>query len=220
MVPNTANQPRGDGYARMVVSKSGGVTLTGALADGKKFTAGAALRTDGTWPLFRLLHDGKGSLSGNVTLADLATSDVSATLRWFRPAIAGRFSSGWPTGLDVDLLGSHYTRPVAPSLGAAVPRVLAALDLSAGAATVNANDASFIATLPALVATSGRITPAPASTDQTLRSVVELKTGILNGTFKRSQTIISYRGVVLQKEAIFAGYYLTSNDGGRIRLAP
>jgi hypothetical protein len=24
----------------------------------------------------------------------------------------------------------------------------------------------------------------------------------------------------LQKEAIFAGYYLTSNDGGRIRLAP
>ena len=219
-VPNTANQPRGDGYARMVVSKSGGVTLTGALADGKKFTAGAALRTDGTWPLFRLLHDGKGSLSGNVTLADMATSDVSATLRWFRPAIAGRFPSGWPTGLDVDLLGSHYTRPVAPSLGAAVPRVLAALDVSLGAATVNANDASFTATWPALVATSGNVTPAPAATDKSLRGIVELKTGIHSGTFKRGQTTISYRGAVLQKEGIFAGYYLTPDDGGRIRLAP
>ena len=120
----------------------------------------------------------------------------------------------------MDLLGSHYTRPVAPSLGAAVPRVLAALDLSAGAATVSANDASFTATLPALVATSGRITPAPASTDQTLRGTLTLKTGILSGTFKRGQTTINYHGVVLQKEAIFAGYYLTPNDGGRIRLEP
>ncbi len=219
-VPAGANQPRGDGLARMIVSKNGGVTLIGALSDGKMITIGAALRGDGTWPVFQLLYSGKGSLSGNVALADLPKSDASATLRWFRPAVAGRFPSGWPAGLDVDLSGSHYKRPVATSPGAPLPRLLAALDVSAGAATVNADDATLNATWPAVVATSGRITPAPSSTDQSLRGTVALSTGMWSGTFKRGQTTISYSGVVLQKEAIFAGFYLKPDDGGRIRLVP
>ncbi len=219
-VPSGANQPRGDGYARMILSKTGAVSLAGVMADGTRISAGATLRRDGTWPLFRLLHAGKGSLSGMVAFADLTTSDASATLRWFRPALTGKFPTGWPAGLDVEFAASHYARPVAPAPGAPLPRVLVGLDTSAGAATVDANDDTATLTWPAVVAANGRITPATAALDQSLRGSVSLPTGMWSGTFKRGQSTISYRGVVLQKEAIFAGYYLTPDDGGSIRLVP
>ncbi len=208
--------PRGDGWARMSVSKNGSVLLTGILADGTPVTAAGKFRDDGVWAIYRPLYQRAGALTGEIALQDLAASDVAGSLRWFRPAaVSGRFADGWAAGLVTDFSGSRYRRP---ATGA---RVLSALDAAAGAATVTCEFAAAVV-WPVNVGLNGRITLDPAAVDPSLRGSVNPLDGTWTGAFSdpASASRVNYRGVVLQKEGIFAGYFLTPTDGGRIRLAP
>lgn len=213
-VPDGAG-PRGDGWALLAVGRNGAVTLIGKLADGTPITAGAKCRDDGAWPLYRPLYDRAGAIAGEIVLADLPTSDMAGSLQWFRPAAgSGRFSNGWPAGLPTGFSGSRYRRVAGGA------RVLSALDASGGVATVTAEFAASGA-WPVKVAATGGITPSPAATDTSLRGFANPADGAWWGTFNDpAGTRQRYRGVVLQKEGIFAGHFLTAGDGGRIRLVP
>ncbi|MEI7729078.1 MAG: hypothetical protein WCO56_05885 [Verrucomicrobiota bacterium] len=61
---NFSTNHLGSGAASFTVSKTGTVQLTGTLPDGSAFSQGAALLTNGWWPVFAPLYGGKGLLLG------------------------------------------------------------------------------------------------------------------------------------------------------------
>lgn len=61
---NAPDEPVGDGYGTVKVSKTGVISFAGALADGTKLTQSAGLSKDGYWPLYVPLYSGKGSTVG------------------------------------------------------------------------------------------------------------------------------------------------------------
>ena len=213
--PASGAWPEGDGWARIQVSATAAVTLTATLADGTPITAGGWLGSDGRWPIYIPLSGGKGSLSGISALANLTASDITAPLRWFRPASGNaRFPAGWPQGLDCTLSGAHYTPPVPPA------RVFSALDSSNGEGRVRAElHPPF--DWPVLIApTSSKVTVASGSTDRSLITSLTPKTGVFSATFRAPANGRAYqaKGVVIQKEQLATGFALKPAGSIRVRL--
>ncbi len=62
-----ADYPQGTGYARVVLSKTGAITLSGKLADGTTLSGSGKLAQDYSWQPFVPLYGNQGSLSGSVS---------------------------------------------------------------------------------------------------------------------------------------------------------
>ncbi len=205
----SAPGPQGDGWSRFKVSATGTVKLAASLADGTKISTSGSLTTDGRWLIYIPLHSGKGSLSGIASLADNPASDITAPLRWFRPASTStRWALGWQ--LDCAFSGAHYTPPVAPA------HIFSDLAASSGAATVRAE---FVPSLewPVTIAAGTNIV---AAGDPTLRTSLSARTGAFSVRFYSPATERNYRakGVVIQKEQVATGFALTPSESIRVRL--
>lgn len=113
---SVTDQPAGDSFGSVVVSPSGLLTFSGALADGKAVTQSASVSAHGIWPLYLSLYGGKGSLLGWVQLntnpppADAMRSDA---VLWARPEQTN--AAYFPQGFEVvsRLVGSRY-KPASP----------------------------------------------------------------------------------------------------------
>lgn len=125
----------GYGYASINLTKTGIVTLTGALADGTAITMSSDLLEDFEAPLFVQLptpgasattKDGLliGRLRFNPTAAIVnppQPANLTAALRWFRPAAASPkvllFPQSWPLGADLTATGAKYDSRLAYNVG-------------------------------------------------------------------------------------------------------
>jgi hypothetical protein len=135
-VKDTASYPQGTGYASMTLTGTGTLNLAGILADGTKITASSVLVMGAESPVFAQLttpgasNTVKGGSFGGKLVFDLspADSDVGGTdWNWFRPAVAEDpkkvatqpYTVGWPLGIKLDPVGSHYDSsvPTQTSLG-------------------------------------------------------------------------------------------------------
>lgn len=113
--------PQGVGYGALTVSAKAAIKLAATLGDGTVVSLGGPLTAGGIWPLYAALYGGGGSLGGPVEFANLAASDLSGDLTWFKPAkpTDAFYPEGWPSGLAAALRGSRYAGPpVFPGLGA------------------------------------------------------------------------------------------------------
>jgi hypothetical protein len=205
--------PRGDGWAKMKISRSGTATLVGALADGTPFSAGLALSSTGDAPIYVPLYRGKGSLSGSLVFATIAgVSDATGTLHLFKPASALR--AGFEGGLLA--VASRYTKPDGT-------RILAGLDASAGAAslTFGAGGLPADATQAVKVNLHHNVSLPPSPTIRLTMTIVE-KNGLFSGQFNVPGTARrpEYRGVFLQVQNRAGGFFLDRGVSGFVRLAP
>lgn len=120
--------PQGTGYATLKLASSGTVTYAGVLADGSAVTAGTALTTPSSCPLYvPLTTPGAassvkgGSLGGELNFSPGGADNVTAPdLVWFRPAVSELakplaamlstqlYTDGWPQGITLAGYGALH----------------------------------------------------------------------------------------------------------------
>jgi hypothetical protein len=219
-----ADYPQGSGVAAISISKTGAVTLTGALADGSTLSASSTLSEIGPgrpsrFPLFAKLYGGKGFLSGFVTLdAAQPDSDMCAeNLQWLRPPqnTSHYYPSGWIPPIIVDLVAARYTTENGQSalkmpddadagdwgneLPPEDPDGNASLVFAGGQLTA---DLWKFVNLSA----SDTVTRVPDN-DSTYTLSISRAAGTFNGTFLHTDdTLPAFRGVLYQKGAHAGGY--------------
>jgi hypothetical protein len=204
----TSDFPQGDGYANLTLTGSGTVKIVGKLADGTPFTTSAKLAADYSWPYFVALFAGKGSLAGLATFDDAqADSDLSGSnLLWFRPAqpTSKYYPAGWTTGLQIDLLGAKYIKPVAASI---LPG-LGATDPANGNATLAFSDGKLSGPLSKNVNIdpANAVTNAP-TTDKSFALKINKDKGQISGSFLHTNlSRPPFSGIILQKGANAGGF--------------
>jgi hypothetical protein len=225
--PADSSAMRGCGVGTVTVSKLGTARLTGTLADGTPIVYSNALSKANAWPLFVPLAGGRGSMSGWVSFPQLSDDALqSPGLLWFKPAATGRvatlYASGWPGGMDLDLMGSKYVKP------ARVENRSTFAGLGATDAAGNADAELLGSGLPAgglhiplnILANDLAQPIAPNSDHVALRLVSS------NGTFSGSFTPAAgggrstFKGVILQKQQCAVGYFLRNGASGSIEVVP
>lgn len=225
--PAAANRPastypQGDGYGLLTIAKTGSMTMTGRLADGTVVSYANALSKTNAWPVYLRILAGKGSLSGVAQLRDQpGVSDLDGSgFHWFKPAIplAKLYPAGWLDGIQVDFVGGKVTlvagQSVLPGLTAVGP---------AGNAEITFNDAGLAPPgfLKKLNVKPTNLTAAAAlAADRLALSLTN--TGAFTGRFINPLTLKTsfYRGVILQKQKLGSGYFLTPTESGSLSLEP
>jgi|GEM_PF-3859963 len=221
-----ATFPGGSGFGMLTVSPAGMVTLTGTLPDGTPVVCTSPLSKNLTWPLYIPLVAGKGSLSGVVTFRDVAaTSDCDALqMDWFKPAntLPGAlYPAGWMDGLHPQLVGSKFVLP----LPAAHQSVLPGLSNTPGVA--NATFAFELGGLADPGFTQGvnindrnRVVPIQLGPQRMQATLAP--TGLFTGRFLHpvSHQSVVFRGAVLQKQSLGAGYFIGLGAAGGVTLTP
>ena len=200
--------PQGDGYANLTLTGTGSVKIVGKLADGTPFATSAKLAADYSWPFYVALFGGQGSLAGSATFDDAqADSDLSGSnFLWFRPAKLSSkyYPGGWPAGLQIDLLGAKYSKPV----GASILPGLGPTDPVNGNATLVLNDGKLTGPLSknANIDPANVVTNAPAS-DKSFKLKLNASNGQISGNFQHTDlTKPTFNGIILQKGANAGGF--------------
>jgi hypothetical protein len=203
-----AGSPGGDGCGTLFVDKAGGVHLGESLADGARFALVAPLSKHGEWPLYASLYNHQGVILGWISFASTATNDLTGNLKWIKPASPKSecYSNGFAATPAV--IGSLYLRPTAgtPVLGFAS----ADLVLSGG------NLAQDLTNCVTIEPNSQVISTANASL------TFSLSTGAFRGSAPGGPNpkakLVSFNGVVLQKQNCGCGWFPGTNECGGVYL--
>lgn len=207
--------PKGNGWGRLLVTQNGSVRIAGKLADGVAVACSTSLAQDGTLPLYSALYRNGGAICGKVSLVPDSSSDVTGAVVWFRPALPGRalYPSGWPNGLPLNLLGSHY---LSPAIAAGPP-------VSGTAVTVLLSGGNLVSDLviPASLTSTG-VTPLPPLVLRGFTFSVNPANGIFSGKFinPRSALLQTFAGVWLQHQSAAAGFFIGTTESGAVTVKP
>ena len=224
--------PQGTGYGLLTMSSTGGIILSGQLADGESYsTSGALGGSDGDQFIFStpLAYpaSAQGTLSGTLSFVTTTgpfrttgTGDLSGTITWIKPQeSSGNFPAAFQTTLNS--IGSLYT---APASGAGVlPGFTAGtLTLSGTSALTTLGATTLVKDVSLSAANAFKITN--PSTDK-LTLTVTPSTGVFKGTFHDyrpggASLLTTFTGVVFQQEANGGGYFLNTTNSGGVTLTP
>jgi hypothetical protein len=196
-------EPGGEGYGTIVVSSTGGIALKGALADGSKIAQKANLLVTGQWPFYVPLYSGGGSIFGWLTVTN---GVIDGTLDWFKPAQPGGklYPAGFAHGAQA--VGSVYR------FTNGVP----VLDFSTGQLWLANGNLAGSFTNEITLDSASKIT----STNATLKVTVSTSTGSIKGSVANPAggKPISFTGVVLQQQGFGSGFFVGTNQTGRVFL--
>jgi len=199
--------PEGDSYGTVTVSASGAGKLVGSLADGTPFTAAAAVHTNGMWPLYTGLYGLRGWFFGWVQY-DYANpvDDFHGSMRWRK---VGPFpGKPYGDGFEIfpSLAGSRYTAATATT------RVL---DFTNGLVSLNGPRLAAPLTNHVFLATNNTVQN--LDTNKLTFTIVK-PSGLFSGkvTPVGETRSISFNGVLLPKLNLGTGYYLSTNQSGRV----
>lgn len=199
--------PFGDGYGTLIVDTAGRVKLAGSLADGTKIAQSATVSANGFWPLFIPLYKGQGHLLSWQTIADVGDKDVGGDYNWIKLPSFARF---YPDGFNftTNAYGSRFNAAMMPLTGFS----------------------------EVLVELTGGNLPGSIGRDVLLSSqnkITVLGTNKVSLTFNKSVgsfkgsvphpvsgKAVKFTGVVLQKQGFGSGYFLGTNQSGRVLIRP
>ncbi len=199
--------PHGDGFGAATVTTAGAVSLKGSLADGEKITQSSAVSESGQWPLYTSLYGGSGQLLGWMTFANTGGADVDGPLSWIKQA--NPVAKYYPAGFDVEpaSTGSRYDSTKSPATGFADGFfTFTGGNLSTGFM----NDVAFVGGNKIVNFSANKLKYSLKSDGTFSGSVTDPSTG---GTLK-------YSGALLQKQGFGAGYFLGTDQSGKVLVAP
>lgn len=206
---DSATLPHGDGWGTVAVDKTGRIVFAGSLADGTRITQTATLSKEGYWALYVPLYGGQGSVLSWITIADMSGSDLSGNLSWIKPKLpAARF---YPDGFNFGTTasGSHYTSPAARQN---------VLTLSSATVSLDGGGLSSNVMNHIMMGPGNRVTN-QSPNKLTLRFAPSTGTFAGRVVDPATQKSIGFSGVVLQRMNVGIGYFLGSNQSGKVVLA-
>jgi hypothetical protein len=215
---NAAAAPPGYSYALARIGPTGGVTLSGTMADGAVFTStGTGISQSGDWPLYGSLFSGKGSVLAWIKFPQHSAQSqmTSGQALWFETS--GADSHYYTNGFNLltNQLSLIVNRYLAPPKGTAVlPSVNYTVQLFGGNLgaslsnniTINANN---------VVAVAG------PNSDK-LSITINAAAGTISGSFVSpvTSTTAALKGVLLPDNNAALGFFLGPNEGGGILIQP
>jgi hypothetical protein len=154
---------------------------------------------------------------GEITLEDLSGSDMDGYVNWFRSAIphAAYFANGFSA--QPQFLASTFTPPGRGQT------ILSFGDTSSDNASVSIGGADVNGTsFNGIVENSGRFVPDTSTSPPRAFALTLGVGGGAAGSFidPTSGRRASFVGMVLQKQNLVAGYFLTAAQSGYIQLTP
>jgi lysyl endopeptidase len=205
---DAAVAPVGYSFISVVVDKNGKVKATGTLADGSRLAATASLTKDGRWPFFITPYAGKGFCLGWISFADSA--QVGGSLTWIKPSSAtGKF---YPAGFAISptTSGSIYAPPVA---GTSV------LNAPTATLTVSGGNLADAISIPISISANNKVTT--TSTNK-LALTISASSGAVAGKLVLPGIAkpLVFKGLVDQHQNIAGGFFLGTNQAGRMLLTP
>ena len=201
--------PEGDSYGAAVVDSKGGAKLSGSLADKTSLTAKAPISKNGHWPLYVPLYGGKGALLGWATFTNQAATDFAGVMSWVKPSTSTAILYPGGFASESAMLGSRYTRPIGVT-----NHILA---LTNAQVLLTGGNLQQPLTNDAIVGLNSKVTnTGPAN----LSLSFSLSSGLLSGKFTPTSSIAStsFKGAVLQKANFASGYFLGTNESGRVTV--
>jgi hypothetical protein len=197
-------QPGGDGFGTVTVGPAGGITFGASLPDGTKVSQSTFVSAQGQWPLYSPPSSVKGSLFGWLTFTNLATNDIDGLVSWIKlPQSSAKF---YPAGFtnQTGVIASKYV----------FTNKVPVLSFSTGQVWLANGNLAASFTNQVLLSTNNKV-----SVTGTNKLSLTLLTG--SGLFTGSATPpagkpISIGGVVLEKQNFGAGFFLGTNQSGRI----
>jgi hypothetical protein len=207
--------PQGNGYGTLKVDAGGNIKFSGTLGDGTPISQKAVVSKDGTWPVFIPLYGKQGVMVGWVTFTNIVgVSDLNGALTWFKPPVSN--SRFYPNGFTTvtSLFGSKYTTP---SSGTPVLNV-ANSNCNVLVTVGDGNLGSFSSNSVTLTAAKAA-SPCAANG---FKVFVTASTGLFSGSFVNpsAHKSILFRGAILQKQNIGAGFFLGTDQTGFATVEP
>jgi hypothetical protein len=200
--------PAGHGFGTVKIDAGGIVNFSGTLADGTKTVQKVALSRQGEWPLYFSLYSGSGSILGRITAANQLEDDLHGTVVWFKPVqpTSKLYSTGFAS--NPTLTGSRYRPPTNTT-----DRVLMMTD---GKLTFSQGNLAGSFTNRVMLTADNKILVPSGGLTVTLT----LPTGLLNGTVTvpGSTRTLSFKGALHQKGNFGAGFFLGTNESGRVEM--
>lgn len=201
-------QPGGDGFGTVTVGPAGGITFGASLPDGTKVSQSTFVSAQGQWPLYGAPSSVKGSLFGWLTFTNLATNDIDGLVSWIKlPQSSAKF---YPAGFTnrTGVIASKYV----------FTNKVPVLNFSTGQVWLANGNLAASFTNQVLLSTNNKV-----SVTGTNKLSLTLLTG--SGLFTGSATPpagkpISIGGVVLEKQNFGAGFFLGTNQSGRVFFGP
>ena len=209
LVPGAADgvgHPGGDSYGTVTVSSTAGISFAGVLADGTKVTQKADLLPEGQWPFYVSLYSGNGSIFGWLTFNN---GVISGTEDWFK--LAGASGKFYPAGFtnSTEAVGSSYL----------FTNGIPVLNFSSGQVSFsNGNLVDSFANQITLGATSKITNQSPNA----LTLTITTSSGLFKGSVVNPAggKAIPINGVVLQQQNVGGGFFLGTNQTGRVFIDP
>ena len=195
-------QPGGDGFGTVTVRPAGGISFGASLADGTKVSQSTFVSARGQWPLYASLNAGKGVLFGWLTFTNLATNDIDGTVNWIKlPQSSVQFYRGGFTN-ETGVIASRYV----------FTNHVPVLNFSTGQVWFANGNLAASFTNQVVLGTNNKVT-------STNKLSLSIATG--SGLFTGRVTppggkAIAIGGVVLQKQEFGGGYFLGTNQSGRV----
>jgi hypothetical protein len=202
--PGSTTEPAGDGFGVVTIYSSGQIRFAGSLSDGTKISQTTLLSKYGQWPLYVSLYSGKGSILSWLTVTNPPEGGLGGDLVWVKPLSSAKLYPGG-FALEPAVFGSSYSPP-------GTNKVITLTD--AEVVLTDGNLTNYIAGQFTLGAKS-RVT----TTNKLTLSFTQ-SSGLFKGNLRTADhpKSISFSGVVLQNQTNGSGYFLGTNQSGRIVL--
>jgi hypothetical protein len=203
-----ASLPAGDGYGTVNVNTAGKIKLSGSLADGTALSQSTTVSKDGQWPFYASLYGGKGSALSWITFTNL-----DGRFSWIKPALpTARFYRAGFTNAEFVAKGSRYTQPGRTN------RVMELTDGTNGIVTFTGGELPDF-TNHVTLGTANRVVN---TSSNRLTLTIARSSGAFNGTVAPPGATrrIPFKGVLLQNHNHGSGYFLGTNQTGRVYFGP
>jgi hypothetical protein len=204
----STNNPGGASFGTITIDKAGRLRFSGWLADGTPVSQSTTVSKTGQWPFYFSLYLGGGTIYGWLLFNGSTDEDLSGDVTWIRPEMAWTWF--YPRGFAVidTVSGSHYVRP---------PRGTKVLDLTTARIEFNGGNLDRGITNHIVLDSNNRVLNQSANG---LRLSFSLSNGSFGGSVKDPITFywIPFKGVVLQKNNVGAGFFPGWDQTGEVWL--
>ncbi len=212
-LPGTSNpadltQPQGDSFGSLTVSAAGKVTFSGVLADNTAFTQTATVSQNWQWPLFVSLYGGKGQILGWLNF-NSAPPQLGGGCNWIKPTNTSKF---YPAGFihQTNVTGSLYSPPAGTPL----------LNFPNGTLTLLGGNYFTSFTTRATNTTGNPLLY--RGTNKLSLTLNSPTFGLFKGSVVDPVSLktVSFKGALLQTQQVASGFFLGTNQSGRVSFGP